>query len=278
MIREAIGPDEVRFESVGRGAADRVRALLPRLRASANEIMGHPGPASLRIVLTDAAPRARDVLRLSAFYWKLLLAVAAIAFGIAVAYGMAALVFLAPFFSVLVIRLILYVRRLRAAWPRASGFTVSWHPVLDPVVVVHWPHLVGDPELAGFVLRSDDDRYLAGILAHEYCHVVLHLIRKDHPPPPWLDEGLAFWFSEQASGVPLLRPETRQYLAEPEPNYDPRSRFGRPGQMPAYMRLMSRYYWEVRALAEAGQLVEAIHARPRRLAELRPHPPTKEPG
>jgi hypothetical protein len=43
-----------------------------------------------------------------------------------------------------------------------------------------------------------------------------------------------------------------------------------------YIRLMARYYWEVKALAEEGKLLEALTASQRDLARLRSKLQVKE--
>jgi hypothetical protein len=158
--------------------------------------------------------------------------------------------------------------RVRRLWRFVGGFTFAWGRMFRPTIVLHWPPppRPAAVERLCFQFPSAEDR-LRSYLAHEYAHVLLHLRGGRHRPPAWIDEGSAYWLSEQFVGAPMWRPESRDCLSQPEPAKDPRSRFA--GQE-WYYRLAARHYWEVRALADAGRLTEVLAAPAEELGRLRP--------
>jgi hypothetical protein len=158
-------------------------------------------------------------------------------------------------------------RSVRRIWPFLGGSAFAWSHFLRPLIALHWPPPVRVAAVDYLLYHPFpvEDR-VRSCLAHEYTHLVLHT-RPASRPPAWLDEGLAFWLSEQLTGVMVYRLESRECIAEPEPSEDARRHFA--GQE-SYYRLMARYYWEVRSLAEAGKLTEVLAAPAEELTRLRP--------
>jgi hypothetical protein len=158
--------------------------------------------------------------------------------------------------------------RVRRMWRFVGGFAFAWGRMFRPTIALHWPPppRPAAVERLCFQFPSAEDR-VRSYLAHEYAHVLLHLRGGRHRPPAWVDEGFAYWFSEQFVGAPMWRPESRDCLSQPEPAKDPRSRFA--GQE-WYYRLAARHYWEVRALADGGRLPEVLAAPMEEVGRLRP--------
>jgi hypothetical protein len=157
---------------------------------------------------------------------------------------------------------------LREKWPHIGGLALIYRLRRQALTLVHWPRPTPHPfaQTLMFPLESQE-QYLAHVLAHEYAHVLLRARHRTLWPPPWWDEGFAFWFSEQVVGEPRWRPESRAHLQEPEPK-------GKTAWVDAdwepYMRLCARYYWEVRTLADEGRLQEVLAAPRKRIDSFRP--------
>jgi len=270
MEREKVGSDEFWFGEEHRGAAMQIARFLPELRRRGEGIVGTPGPPSVRFVVTEMPPPALALLRFSRFFIGLCLAVALVVWGAAPFFlGGVALAIAVTVGQVVVWALALTKlrRSLRRSWPSAGALVMRRHPILEPAVAVHWP-LPKRPAAAVPLTqpRPSEQKALESIVAHEYGHLLLRERYPSAPLPPWLDEGFAFWFSEQVTGVEFWSPQARNCFAEPEPERDPRRLFPYDG----YYRLMARYYWEVRTLAEQGRLGELLHTPVSRIGKWRP--------
>ena len=270
MLRVLTGADEVRFSESGHAAGESAAALLPIIRERGKELTGSAGPASVHVVIAADPPGPRDWFRPSRYWLMLIIVNTAVVATLAWGWTPAVLPVLTFYWGIPAWSLAACARRVRAGWPFASGFAIAQYPMFRPVILVQWPRPESPPWARELRWVVSNDAYLQLALAHEYGHVILNDLRKQHPPP-WLDEGFAFWFSEEVTGVPFWRPESRVCVSEPEPKGDPRADFGASEEvMVRYYRLMARYYWEVRALAEEGRLAEALTASRRKLGEMRP--------
>jgi len=265
------GTDEIRFVESDEAVASAVAAALPEVRRWGEKITGCAGPRSIRVVIADDPPRARDLYWFDPLAW-LWLAVPLVAIlagralnatGVAITMLLAASLWWALAFRN-------GVRCLKAWWPHAGGMTMMQYAFFRPVVALHWPRPPRSPAAAALAIPVADSEHPRQVVAHEYAHCLLRQLRGY--APAWLDEGFAFWFAEQATGQPFFRPESRACVVEAEPERDMRRATTFPGEV--YYRLTARYYWEVRALAEEGLISEALRTPYRGLERFRRRPTT----
>lgn len=263
MKRIFSGRDEIRFDESARAAAEEVAAALPEIRKKGEEIAKCEVPGSIFIVISERLPHTYHIYRIRPFRLIFLVAV----FLLALSY---------PFWSLATTGIIIYLgfvywlyvfRTLQAHWKYAGGWAISG-PGFKPAIALHWPWPERAPAMAALALPRTNPEALRMVLAHEYAHCLLGAIREGARVIAWLDEGFAFWFMEQATGLDAWKPESRTCVEEPEPKDDPRLVMKITDE--GYIRLMARYYWEVKGLAEEGKLLEALTASKRDLAGLRP--------
>jgi hypothetical protein len=270
MKRVLAGEDEVRFPDARRTEAALVAAFLPDLRRKAQEATGCSGPKSLRVVLADRRPRIRDILQFSRFAIFLVLLLTAVLVACALFYQS-----LVPIEALAIIGLLaaLYclvaMRAIWRGWHHAGGLAVPFQPALEMVILLNLVPPVPPSAMAQMAYELSPDEGLRFVIAHEYVH---HLLRHHYRVPGlpvWLDEGLAFWLGEQMACVEFWRPESRTCLSDPEPREDPRRRFGDNSYRDTYLRLMARYYWQVKALADAGRVKELLRTPLHQVDSLR---------
>jgi len=274
LIRAQYGQDEFRFAEPNRKLAEELAASLPGLRKLAHWLVGFTGFPSVRVVISDAPPRARDLfsLRGTSFFWyppiTVLVALLITDNSWPAVYRMPiAGALLTFFFALPVYSYIRYMRLVRRVWPHASGITTQG-PGLYPTIAIHWPRPPRSPAVEALVLPVQDWEWTRSVAAHEYAHCMLRHGRSRSHVKAWLDEGFASWFAEQAVNRSFWRPEARQCVAEPEGRGDVHLR-STPDEE-HYIRLMARYYWEVRTLAVQGKLGIALRTPNKELEKIRP--------
>jgi hypothetical protein len=247
--RQQCGADEFRFAEEDRAITEALAASLLRLRQLGQQLTGHPGPDSVRAIVTGAPLRARDVWRPT---WFLSLGLVIVTL----------LLWWTVIIPLIYWGLALFVlHRARKTWPRAGGLCVGGSSAWLPVLAVRWPELPRDRRLTRLRVHLDARAEAEAALAHEYAHSLLRAIRRTVRIPKWFSEGFAEVFADYACGYRLWMDESRDCVGEPER----RSR-----RVDAAFRLRARYYWEVRTLAEQGTLWPALTAPRRKLARLRP--------
>ncbi|NIM04386.1 MAG: hypothetical protein GTN65_01935 [Armatimonadetes bacterium] len=281
LTRLKIGQDEFRFGEADREVAMYAAAALTEIRGKAEAITGVKGPQTLRILITKKPPRALDFTWCapSLFVW----------YGVALA-GLLLLIWfpykykqssVSPFdiagiciaivsslvIGLVIVRLLRIGHHTKRLWPDCGGLTMATHS-LRAIIALHWPLPQPNRSPNQLAIRTYADASIEAKLAHEYGHCLLRSFPQASCLPAWFDEGFAFWFSEQVTGESFFRPESRACVEEPEDKVDPRLEMT--PRDDRYVRLMARYYWEVRTLAEEGRLLDALKANPGALERLRP--------
>ncbi len=277
MQRLKSGQDEFRFPKAVLPMAKDLAVFLPQIRKQGEEISGCKGPEELLVVISDKPPHTSLLYHSpdGCFAWMFIVAGLGFLFNLgphtiwAKLFGSGFLIsgLAAICFNHLAWRRL--TRCIRGGWPHCGGMAVTNHEG-EQTIALHWPcPRRSSVVVAALVLPETDQEWFRSGLAHEYGHCLLRMLRRDYSPSPWLDEGFAFWFMEQATDMAYWREEARNCVEEPEPEGDPWEMLKK-NKYDRYMRLMARYYWEVRTLAEEGRLREALTAPAAELARLRP--------
>jgi hypothetical protein len=272
MKRVLAGGDEIRFPLERRREAEICASTLPGIRDRARELLGFTGTQPVRLVLTDGMPRLRDLLqpyaRSLAFWFTLPLAL--LLFGLvggatAIAtVGAGGTAWLLHAYG----RFLLAVRR---AWPHAIGLTIPASGAAGPVILVNLAPSPPPEAAARLRLELSGDDRLRTVVAHEFAHVALRSRYRSTRIPAWLDEGVAYWFDEESTGIKSWTTESRVCVREPDSERDARRKMlGNEESRLVYYRLTARYYWEVRHLANQGRITELLATPVKQTAKLRP--------
>ena len=271
MKRIFSGRDEIRFDESARAAAEEVAAALPEIRRRGEEIANATGPKKISIIITEKCPRARHIYKTK----PIVVIFIVLSLGIMSLSFLGAPLKIATQYAVIWLFFGIYcwlffrkaTQMLKRSWSHVGGLAMMT-TVFSPVIVLHWPRPQRSPAMAALGIPHIDPEALRMTLAHEYAHMLSRTIRQCYVISAWLDEGFSIWFMEQATGLAFWKPESRACVDEPDEKKDPRWRI-KPSEE-HYIRLMARYYWEVKALAEEGKLMETLTASKRDLAGLRP--------